>query len=44
MENKNYIMRGNCWLDAIMMERYTQQYIDTPIGLENDEEHRELGS
>jgi hypothetical protein len=43
MENKNYIMRGNCWMDAILMARYTQQYIDIVIGLENDEDHHEVG-
>ena len=37
-------MRGNCWLDAILMARYTQQYIiDIVIGLENGEDHHEVG-
>ena len=43
MENKNYIMRGNCWMDAILMARYTQQYIDKVIELKIDEDHYEVG-
>lgn len=29
-------------VDAILMATYIQKYVDTAIGLENDEEHREL--
>ena len=36
-------MRGNCLVDAILMEACIHQYVDTAIGLENDEEHREVG-
>ena len=43
MKNKNYIIKGNCLVDAILMATYIQQYVDTAIGLENDEEHLELG-
>ena len=43
MGNKNYIKRGNCLVDAILMATYIQKYVDTAIGLENDEKHHELG-
>ena len=42
MGNKNYIIRENSWLDAILMARYIQRYVVTAIGLKNDEEHREV--
>ena len=42
MENKNYIMRENYLLDAILMVRYIQQYVDIAVGVENDEKHREV--
>ena len=40
METKNYIMRGNCWQDTILMATYIQQYVDTVIGSENDGDQR----
>ena len=39
MGNKNYIIRENSWLDAILMARYIQQYVNTAIGLDNDVEY-----
>ena len=43
MKNKNYIMRGHYWLDAMLMATYIQKYGDTALGLENDEDHHEVG-
>ena len=42
MKNKNYIMRGNYWLDAILMARCIQKNVDIVIGIENDEDHHEV--
>ena len=41
MKNKNYIIRGNCLVDGILMATYIQKYVDTVIGLDNDEGHHE---
>ena len=43
MKNKNYIMRGNCLLDAILITTYIQQYVDMTVGLKNDEDHHGVG-
>ena len=43
MKNKNYIIRGNCLVDAILMATYIQKYVDTATGLKNDEDYHELG-
>ena len=43
MENENYILRGHCWLDAIFITTYIQQYVDMTVGLKNDENHHEVG-
>ena len=42
MENKNYIMRGNYLVDAILMATYTQKYVGTDRGLENGKDHHEV--
>ena len=36
-------MRGHYWLDAMLMETYIKKYGDTATGLENDEDHHEVG-
>ena len=28
IKNENYILRGHCWLDAILITTYIQQYVD----------------
>ena len=43
MKNKNYIIGGNCLVDAILMATYINKYVDTAIGLKNDEDHHEVG-
>ena len=42
IKNENYIMREYYLVDAILMEAYIYQYVDTAIGLENNEEYREI--
>ena len=42
MENKNYIIRGNCLVGAILMATYIQKYVDTAVGIKNDEDHHEV--
>ena len=39
MENKNYIMRGSCLLDAPVKEVYIQQYLETSVALKMDKKH-----
>ena len=42
MENKNYLMRGNYFLDAILMATYIQKDVDMTIGSKIGKDHHKV--